>query len=99
MANYPKGGALFLNKKKQGRQPDYNGNLELEPDVVRYIAECYQNGQEPKLRLAAWVKETPRAGRFFSIKAQKPYDGGQSEPARGPLDENGTSYIDDDIPF
>jgi len=50
-------GVLFRNTKREEgtKQPEFNGHCEIEGT---------------KYQLAAWVKEGPKCGKFFSISIQ-----------------------------
>ena len=48
--------ALFVNEKKEGKQPDFTGSVNLTKEA-----------KGPKLRLAAWKKVGEKAGEYLSI--------------------------------
>jgi uncharacterized protein (DUF736 family) len=89
--------ALFLNEKKDSeKQPDYTGSVDIDRD-----------GNE-RLRLAAWLKKSDRAGRYLSVSVSefqsqadnpagegdgKPATDGAGQPAGEPEEQ------DDDVPF
>ena len=49
--------AIFKNDQKEGSQPDYRGNLNVE-------GKDYE--------IALWVKESKAGKKFFSGKIQEP---------------------------
>lgn len=88
--------ALFLNEKKDSeKQPDYTGSVDLDRD-----------GTE-RLRLAAWLKQSDRAGRFLSVSVSEfqpqtgtPTDEGDGKSGSdGVPQPAGAPIEDDDIPF
>ena len=67
-------GAIFRNENKEGKQPDYRGNINVE-------------GKD--FEIALWVKESQKTGKkFFSAKISEPYkkDGKPSKAA--PADDS-----------
>ncbi|AJZ56446.1 hypothetical protein OI25_8146 (plasmid) [Paraburkholderia fungorum] len=89
--------ALFLNEKKDGeKQPDYTGSIDLDRD-----------GNE-RLRLAAWLKNSDRAGRYLSVSVSE-FLAKEGDPAAAGAEgaEGGVPGIpvpagapeDDEIPF
>ncbi len=50
-------GALFKNKDKEGKQPDYRG-------------ECEIDGK--KYQIAGWMKQSQKGVPFMSLKFQEP---------------------------
>lgn len=88
--------ALFLNEKKDSeKQPDYTGSVDLDRD-----------GNE-RLRLAAWLKTSDRAGRYLSVSVSEFLS--QGDTPTGENDGNstsegagqpaGTPIEDEEIPF
>ena len=80
-------GALFANERKEGQQPDYNGNVRI--NGVLY-------------RLAGW-KRTSKAGqRWLSLKAQPDQGTAQSPSDTPPATAQAPKAakdFNDDIPF
>lgn len=71
-------GSLFKNQRKTSEShPDFTGSIKL-------------NGKEHWF--SAWVKESPKAGKFFSVSVGKVKEQSNFKPAGG--DE-----IIDDTPF
>lgn len=63
-------GVLFTNDKGDNEnRPDYTGNLAINPDD-------FQAGTDGlvRIRLAAWMKESPKVGAYLSISASAPQD-------------------------
>lgn len=77
-------GALFKNDKKQGSQPDWTGNIELNVEfLTAVLAEAKQTGVY-KARLAAWVKSGNK-GTFLSLSLNAPFDkNGKPTGSAGP---------------
>ena len=71
--------SLFKNTRKQSENhPDYTGSIMLQ-------------GKEHYL--SAWIKESPKAGKFFSISVGKP-----KEPV-GFTPKGADEIVDSDLPF
>ena len=68
-------GAIFKNDKKTDNQPDYRGKINV-------------NGVDKEISL--WVKESEKAGKFFSVQISEPY----VKPIEQVVKEQG-----DDLPF
>jgi len=72
-------GSLFKNlKKATENHPDFNGSIML-------------NGKEHWL--SAWVKESPKAGKFFSVSV------GKEKEAKGFAPKGADEIVDSDLPF
>jgi uncharacterized protein (DUF736 family) len=72
-------GSLFKNlKKATENHPDYNGSIMV-------------NGKEHWL--SAWVKESPKAGKFFSVSIGKEKEAKAFKPA------GSDEIVDSDLPF
>lgn len=103
MAQYPASGILFQNDRKEKQtQPDYTGNIELEPEVIRdLMAQLDEGVEQPKANLVGWRK-TGKTGRpFLSLRGsimrerQAESSGYQSQaPAN-----TAVAGLDDEIPF
>jgi hypothetical protein len=81
MAYTPKegSGSLFKNTRKTtDNHPDYNGTIMLQ-------------GKEHYL--SAWIKESPKVGKFFSISVGK-----VKEPV-GFTPKGSDEIVDSDLPF
>jgi uncharacterized protein (DUF736 family) len=71
--------SLFKNTRKQSENhPDYTGSIMLQ-------------GKEHYL--SAWIKESPKAGKFFSISVGK-----IKEPV-GFTPKGADEIVDSDLPF
>lgn len=54
-------GNLFVNDyKKQDKQPDYTGYLDVTSEQFDAIAEVVNNGGEAKLKLGCWIYPSKR---------------------------------------
>ena len=103
MAQYPASGILFQNDRKdKPTQPDYTGNIELEPEVIRdLMAQIEEGVEQPKANLVGWRK-TGKTGRPFlslrgSILRERQAEGGgyQTPASANPA----SADLDDEIPF
>ena len=71
--------SLFKNTRKQSEShPDYTGSIMLQ-------------GKEHYL--SAWIKESPKAGKFFSISVGKVKEPVGFKPA------GADELVDSDLPF
>jgi len=68
MSGYPPSGMLRKNIKGTDRHPDYRGDLAFSNEVVESLYQQMQNGEEPKVSLAAWLKQG-QSGKFLSLSA------------------------------
>lgn len=81
-------GALFkVRQKKSDKAPDYNGNLDVDKELIDLV----QSGAE-KVQLAGWLKTSKTGNKYISLRVSAPYEkknnsGGSSNSS------------DDDIPF
>ena len=81
-------GALFkVRQKKNDKAPDYNGNLDVDKELIDLV----QSGAE-KVQLAGWLKTSKTGNKYISLRVSAPYEkknnsGGSSNSS------------DDDIPF
>jgi hypothetical protein len=86
---YPNSGALFTNDKKVNeKSPDFNGDVQVEVDLLKELIASADNGLV-KIRLGGWRKQTSR-GWMISLKVSAPF---QNKPERKP------TYQPDDCPF
>lgn len=61
-------GVLFVNDKDGNEaRPDFTGNLAINP-------EDYEPGEDGliRIRLAAWKKDSDKAGEYLSLAASQP---------------------------
>lgn len=81
-------GALFkVREKKNEKAPDYNGNLDVDKDLIDLV----QSGAE-KIQLAGWLKTSKAGSKYISLRVSAPY-----EKKNNSGGSRGSS--DDDIPF
>lgn len=78
-------GNLFVNDyKKQEKQPDYTGYLDITKDQIQELIALGKTGQEVKLKLGCWIypsKRDPNESRFFLVsEAGQPE---QTKPSSG----------------
>jgi uncharacterized protein (DUF736 family) len=72
-------GSLFKNlNKATENHPDFNGSIMI-------------NGKEHWL--SAWVKESPKAGKFFSVSI------GKEKQPKGFTPKGSDEIVDSDLPF
>ena len=103
MAQYPASGILFQNdRKEKPSQPDYTGNIELEPEVIRdLMAQLDEGVEQPKANLVGWRK-TGKTGRPFlslrgSIMRERQAEGSGYQ-SQAPAN-TAVAGLDDEIPF
>lgn len=103
MAQYPASGILFQNdRKEKPTQPDYTGNIELEPEVIRdLMAQLDEGVEQPKANLVGWRKIGKTGRPFLSLRGsimrerQAEGSGYQSQAAAN----TAVAGLDDEIPF
>jgi len=103
MAQYPASGILFQNdRKEKPTQPDYTGNIELEPEVIRdLMAQLDEGVEQPKANLVGWRK-TGKTGRPFlslrgSIMRERQAEGSGYQ-SQAPAN-TAVAGLDHEIPF
>jgi hypothetical protein len=78
----PNSGVLFQNlKKKDEKQPDLQGSIDLDPALLAelvklhncYLLEDANNKTLPKIALSVWMKKSKTGKIYYSISAQKPF--------------------------
>ena len=95
MSQYPNSGAFFKNTRATNpKAPQWEGDIEMDADVLRALVANAKAGKPIKLRLAGWTKETKNGDEFISMKGSIPQDK-KPEPKASPVG----SYDDDEIPF
>jgi hypothetical protein len=69
-------GALFTNsRKKKDNHPDYNGNIELDRELVEHLVEQIKSGTpKPKIDLAGWKKVSGNGTRYLSLAPSIPFE-------------------------
>ncbi len=115
MSQYPASGILFQNDKKQRDvQPDYTGNIEIDPEVVQDLWDQLQSGnQRPKASLSGWKKVSKNGKPFLSLRSsllmeRRNKQGSDSQAPNGYNQNGGYNQgssqnqrqdMDDEIPF
>ena len=66
------GGALFKNAKKTSQNaPDYTGSMTLDADLIVYIMDKFNAGEEMvDLDLAGWKKKSGKGIDFLSLSVK-----------------------------
>lgn len=78
-------GALFPTRNKTSQNsPDLTGNITFSPDLIKYLVDKVQNGEEPRIRLAAWRKRSAQGMDYYSVAAKEdePFGGKQATNRR-----------------
>jgi hypothetical protein len=80
----PGQGQLFRNhEKKEDRHPNVKGNAMLDASAVRqYLAE-HPDATTIPLELAAWTKESDRAGKWLSLSVKLKQDSDSTQSRSG----------------
>jgi len=109
MTNRPSGALFTNNRKQKDNHPDYNGNIELNRELVNSLVEQLAAGNvSPKLELAAWKKVSGKGTRYLSISPSIPFeltDKGKSYASNKGSGSSNTpppmtqTEMDDEIPF
>lgn len=63
-------GALFINDRKTGSQPDLRGRIELTPAVLKELVDIHKAGGKVTLAVAAWNKVSSRGTDYLSLSAE-----------------------------
>jgi hypothetical protein len=93
MSQYPNSGAFFKNTRATNpKAPQWEGDIEMDADVLRALVANAKAGKPIKLRLAGWVKETKNGDEFISMKGSIPQEKKVEE-------KKASSFDDDEIPF
>ena len=101
---YPKGeGAMFANEKKNDKQPDWRGNIEVTPSQLRELltmAKANQANPVPdfkiKMQVASWNRVAKSTGAEYMYLSTEVYN---PEPAPAPAPAPVPEQFDEDIPF
>lgn len=107
--NYTTGGVLFHNnQKKNDKEPDVRGNLEVDRAIVDDLIEQLKSNTSAVIDIAGWRRQGAK-GEFFGMSPSIPFkkDGGGQSRSGGsgggsvgqgkrtpPIED-----IDDEIPF
>jgi hypothetical protein len=71
---YLDSGALFANDRKQNlKAPEWKGEIEISPELLKKLAMELKSGNPTKISLAGWNKVSKNGNTFISIKASPPY--------------------------
>jgi hypothetical protein len=103
MAQYPASGILFQNdRKEKPTQPDYTGNIELEPEVIRdLMAQLDEGVEQPKANLVGWRKTGKTVRPFLSLRGsimRERQAEGSGYQSQAPAN-TAVAGLDDEIPF
>lgn len=64
-------GALFHNNRKTSpNQPDFRGELTISKALLRELVEKAKAGEEAKLSLSVWKKNSKAGNEFMSVAGQ-----------------------------
>jgi hypothetical protein len=104
MSKFQDSGALFPTKKKVGsNQPDYDGTVEISPELLVHLNQLHQAGKEIKFRLAGWAKRSKADNKFIGLKVSVIEKKRSREDALADAllstQEKKSPELDDDIPF
>ena len=81
-------GALFKVREKKGYKfPDYNGNIDVDKELIDLV----QSGAE-KIQIAGWLKTAKSGSKYISLRVSAPYEKKNGNGGR-------RASSDDDIPF
>ena len=64
--------AATANRK---RRPDYSGNIEVTPDMMKLLIQMAKDGKQMKIQISAW-EAIPQAGGspYLSLSSEVYYD-------------------------
>lgn len=82
-------GALFkVREKKSDKAPDYNGNIDVDKELIDLV----QSGAE-KIQLAGWLKTAKSGNKYISLRVSAPYEKKTNNSGGRRASD------DDDVPF
>ena len=82
-------GALFkVREKKSDKAPDYNGNIDVDKELIDLV----QSGAE-KIQLAGWLKTAKSGNKYISLRVSAPYEKSNNNSG------GRRASSDDDVPF
>ena len=75
---YTNTGAFFPVQKKNPKQPDIEGYVELDEALLQALLNQVKDGNTNvgKMRIAMWAKVSKRGQNFWSAVCSMPYAGG-----------------------
>lgn len=80
--------ALFSPRVKSENGPDFRGDIELSAELCAYILSKANAGEDVKLNIALWSKQS-QYGEYFSAKIKQAWEG--KKPVK--------QIDDEEIPF
>jgi hypothetical protein len=73
-------GALFINEKKSGSQPNMRGSVHVDKALLENLIN-ESNGQLVEIAIAGWNKKSAAGKPYLSLAASAPYKkDGQQQP-------------------
>lgn len=97
----PNTGNLWLNRKKEGKQPDHQGDLYLSREFLMDMLSS-QKEDLIKVQIASWLYVSKAGNEYQALQVSEPYvkdeNKKSSKPAYTPAPTK-SSENDDDIPF
>lgn len=72
-------GAIFKNKKKNDKAPDFSGSLELDEALLTELLTALKNGGQAKIRLIGYTNTSAERDPWIRLLASKdePFQGQQ----------------------
>lgn len=94
MSDYPKSkGGLWINRNKQGEQPDWRGKIEISDDQLRMLIKMKKEGFEPNIQLGAWKRKSEAGQPYIHLSGEAYIPTGNSG---GGSNRGGSSDWDDE---
>ena len=94
-------GAIYTNNyKKNDKQPDWTGKVELSRDMLKELVTIIKNGGTGELRVALWNRTSKNGNEYKYARLDIPQK--KEEPKEEPVEDKADdvdTFTDDDIPF
>lgn len=81
--NFDNGGALFTAREKRGpTSPDFRGNIKINREMLDYLIDQMENGQDLVLTVFGYNRQGRDSGRFIGLSPAIPMAQQDERPAR-----------------
>jgi len=59
---------IYVNDRKQGKQPDHRGTVEMTKELVKEMVVCIKRGETPMLECAVWNNTSKKGLDYMYVK-------------------------------
>ena len=59
---------IYVNDRKQGKQPDHRGTVEMTKELVKEMVVCIKRGEVPRLECAVWNNTSKKGLDYMYVK-------------------------------